>query len=60
LKLIREGLEDYEYLTLLSMKAGTLHTTELVNTLVHKTYDYERDPEKMYALRRRIGEELSR
>ncbi len=55
LKLIREGLEDYEYLHLLNneLAAGT------VNSLVRKTYDFEHDPVKLYAARQKMGEALS-
>jgi hypothetical protein len=59
LKLIREGLEDYEYLVLLSKSAGTAETKRLVDGLVTNAYTFERDPAKFYEMRRKIGEELN-
>jgi hypothetical protein len=57
LKLIREGLEDYEYLHML----GSSPVAEnAVNSLVHKTYEFEHDPAKFYGYRQTMGEELSR
>jgi len=57
LKLIREGLEDYEYLHMLGSSPVA---AEAVNSLVHDLYDFEHDPEKLYAVRYRMGEELSK
>jgi hypothetical protein len=54
LKLIREGLEDYEYLKKLG-EAG-----ELVDAIVRKAYDFDRDPLKLYAVRQQMGERLTR
>jgi hypothetical protein len=60
LKLIREGLEDYEYLTMLQRKVGYWRTAEIVDSFVRGLYDYDQDPHQLYAARRRAGEELSR
>jgi len=57
LKLIRDGLEDYEYLNMLG---SSPLAREAADSLVHKTYEFEHDPEKLYAARRRLGEELSK
>jgi hypothetical protein len=54
LKLIREGLEDYEYLTLLGRRAADTH----VNRLAHGLYKFETDPEKLYAERAEMAEEI--
>jgi hypothetical protein len=59
LKLIREGLEDYEYLAMLSQRLGRAAVTEMVNTLLRRTYDFDRDPQKLYALRETIGRKLA-
>ena len=59
LKLIREGLEDYEYLHLLDAAGASSFAREIVDEIVHKTYDFEHDPEKLYAARRRMAEKLS-
>ncbi len=60
LKLIREGLEDYEYLVMLSKLAGSKSAGELVNGLIRNTYDFDHDPQKLYAVRTSIGRELNR
>ena len=56
LKLIRESLEDYEYLFLLSKYSGPAAAASFVDRLVTNAYTYERDPEKFYEVRRKIGE----
>jgi Domain of unknown function (DUF4091) len=60
LKLIREGLEDYEYLVMLSQLAGRKAVADAVNGFIRKTYDYDQDPQQLYAVRERMGEEISR
>jgi hypothetical protein len=60
LKLIREGLEDYEYLVFLSGRVDRSAVKEFVNKMVTNTYTYERDSGKFYALRRMIGETISK
>lgn len=55
LKLIREGLEDYEYLTLLSKHASPSETAIFVDSLVTNLYTYETDPAKLYEIRHKIG-----
>jgi hypothetical protein len=57
LKLIREGLEDYEYLHMLG---NSPIARAAADELIRKTFDFEHDPAKLYAARRRLGEELSR
>ena len=58
LKLIREGLEDYEYLNLLSGHNLSDWTNQQVSHLVHAAYDWEHDPDVFYAMRRKLGEKL--
>jgi Glycoside hydrolase 123, catalytic domain/Glycoside hydrolase 123 N-terminal domain len=58
LKLIRDGLEDYEYLKLLSRHTNVTTVKNLVDTLVTNTYTFEKDPAKVYEVRRVIGEKL--
>jgi hypothetical protein len=60
LKLIREGLEDYEYLVMLAKRGGDKTVAEFVNKLVRNAYDYDQDPQKLYAIRESIGRELNR
>ncbi|MBI4464285.1 MAG: DUF4091 domain-containing protein [Acidobacteria bacterium] len=58
LKLIREGLEDYEYLTLLSAQCLSGWAANQVSQLVHAAYNWGKDPEILYAVRRKLGEKL--
>jgi hypothetical protein len=54
LKLIRDGLEDYEYFVLLG-RAADVHVGRIVQNL----YQFEKDPKKLYAERLRMGEEIT-
>src|SRR5262249_506489 len=60
LKLIREGLEDYEYLRMLEKSEGRSAVSQLVNGLVRNTHDFDHDSERLYAARQQIGRELNR
>jgi hypothetical protein len=60
LKLIREGLEDYEYLTMLEKLSGRQKVMGYVDSIIRKTYDFDHDPAKLYAVRDLLGRELSR
>ena len=60
LKLIREGLEDYEYLKLLSKLGGNKEVADALNGFIRHIYDYDQDPEKLYSLRESLGQEISR
>ena len=60
LKLIREGLEDYEYLTMLTKIAGYQEVAAGIAGLLHNTYDYDQNPEKLTAAREWLGREISR
>jgi hypothetical protein len=60
LKLIREGLEDYEYLVLLSKLDGSKRVNDLVSNFIRNTYDFDHDPQKLYSVRTGIGRELSK
>ena len=60
LKLIREGLEDYEYLAMLSKLDGSKAVHELISDLIHSTYDFDHDPQKLYTIRASIGDKLDR
>jgi hypothetical protein len=59
LKLIREGLEDYEYLNMLSKLKGYKAVSDSVNGIIRNTYDFDQDPRKLYAVRQWIGQQLS-
>ena len=60
LKLIREGLEDYEYLTILSKLAGDKAVADALNRFIRHIYDYDQDPHKLYAVRESMGRDISR
>ena len=60
LKLIRDGLEDYEYLALLSKYEGREAAAKYVDRLVTNAHTYDRDPAMLYNVRREIGERLSK
>jgi hypothetical protein len=60
LKLIREGLEDYEYLLLLSKIAGNQEVSDGITGLLHSTYDFDQNPEKLLTARAWLGREINR
>ncbi|MBI4471810.1 MAG: DUF4091 domain-containing protein [Acidobacteria bacterium] len=60
LKLIRDGLEDYEYLTLLSRSAGTGAASVFLDKLIVNLYTYETDTGEFYSVRYKLGQELQR
>ncbi len=60
LKLIREGMEDYEYLAALAASGERRLADESAARIVRKAYDWEHDPRVLYSVRHGIGERLSR
>ena len=58
LALIREGLEDYEYLKLYARVAGDREAQALAATIAGKTYQWEHDPERLYAARKKMAEAI--
>jgi hypothetical protein len=60
LKLIREGLEDYEYLALLDGLGARGDACAFARQLAPHAWSWSHDPEALYALRRRMGDELDR
>ncbi len=60
LKLIREGLEDYEYLVMLERSRGRAAVEPRVNAFIRNTYDFDQDPKKLYEVRNWMGEQLSK
>ena len=55
LALVRDGVEDYEWLQLAAAKAGKEATDAEIRTLVTSMTEYTRDPAKLRAVRRRIA-----
>jgi len=59
LKLIREGLEDYEYLVMLARLKGSKAVADSIDGFIRNTYDYDQDPRKLYSVREEIGRQIS-
>lgn len=60
LKLILEGMEDYEYLSLLARLAGENAAMEYVDRIVHEPYRWESNPETFLRVRQSLGYKLDR
>jgi hypothetical protein len=60
LKLIREGMEDYEYLALLSRIEGRQAASQFADRMVQKPYLWESRPEVFLKVRQDLGEALDR
>jgi hypothetical protein len=58
LKLIREGLEDYEYFVLLSNLTDAAAADRWVNRIVQNTHSFDSRPEDLYMVRLELGEEI--
>jgi hypothetical protein len=59
LKLIREGLEDYEYLHLCEQAGLKDLASRVTATLAPSLYQWDHRPESLYAYRRQMGVALS-
>ena len=60
LKLIREGMEDYEYLALLAKLSGSKAADDYADRIVKKPYLWESRPETFLKVRQELGEALDR
>lgn len=60
LKLIREGMEDYEYLALLAKLKGRQAADQYVDRIVTEPYLWESRPDVFLKVRRELGEALDR
>jgi hypothetical protein len=60
LKLIRAGMEDYEYLTLLARLEGPQAAGRYADRIVKKPYLWESRPEAFLKVRQNLGESLDR
>ena len=60
LKLIRDGLEDYEYLLLLETVAGRDAAQRQVDRVVQNVYTYNSDPHILASARLEAGEEIEK
>jgi len=60
LKLIREGMEDYEYLTLLERLNGRHAADQYASRIVQKPFLWESRPEIFHQVRQELGEAVDR
>ena len=60
LALIREGLEDYEYLRLYARVAGAAEAGALAASIADKTYRWEHDAGRLFAARHKMAEAIDR
>jgi hypothetical protein len=60
LKLIREGMEDYEYLAMLARLDGRQAADRFADRIVQKSYLWESRPEVFLQVRKELGESLDR
>jgi hypothetical protein len=60
LKLIREGMEDYEYLALLARLDGRQSADQYADRMVKKPYLWESRPEVFLKVRQELGDSLDR
>lgn len=60
LKLIRKGMEDYEYLALLAKLKGRNAADEFAGRIVQNTWRWESRPEVFLKVRQELGETLNR
>ena len=58
LKMIREGIEDTEYLYLLASLKGKEEAVKLCREIAKKPEDWDHDPVKLMALREQIASEI--
>lgn len=59
LKLLREGMEDYEYLHLLKTMGEEAYANEQLALLVTNTYTWNRDPLDLYAAREKMAARIA-
>ena len=59
LKLLREGMEDYEYLTLLKGLGEGAFADEQVARMVTNTYTWNREPLDLYDAREKMAERIT-
>lgn len=58
LELLCDGAEDYEYLTLYEKEFGEAATQKMIQELTQSLTEFEKDPQKLEAVRERIASAL--
>jgi hypothetical protein len=59
LKLLREGMEDYEYMNLLKVLGEGAYATEQMGRVVTNTYTWSKDPLLLYDAREKMGTRIA-
>jgi len=59
LKQIREGLEDYEYLVLLSQRGGKAFAQDAARRLAQSWTQWNDDPKALYRMREEVAEKIA-
>ena len=60
LKVLRDGMEDYEYFTILRERSGDPAVKRLVDKIAPNWWDYCRDPRVLLDVRRELAEAIQR
>jgi hypothetical protein len=60
LEVLRDGLEDFDYLTLADRKLGQAATQQFVVKIARSLTDYEQSPARLEEVRRELGEALEK
>jgi len=58
LKLIREGMEDYEYMNLLKTLGDESFARTQIDSVISETYSFSRDPEVLYKARENMANRI--
>ncbi len=58
LKNLRDGMEDYEYFSILEKASGKEAVKRIVDVIAPNWWDYCRDPDKLLAVRRQLAEQI--
>ena len=58
--MIRDGREDFDYLTLANAKLGKDVTRGFIGKMARKLTDYEQDPLALERVRRELGDRLEK
>ena len=60
LALVREGLEDYEYLALHEARFGRAQTVAIAASIAPRTFEWQHDGTRLYAARHQLAVDLDR
>ncbi|NIP28275.1 MAG: DUF4091 domain-containing protein [Phycisphaerae bacterium] len=58
MKNLRDGMEDYEYFTILESLTGDKVVEKIVNTVAPNWWDFSKEPNKFLAAREKLAEEI--